>query len=485
MSLSGALASAVSGLAANTRQLQVTSGNIANALTPGYAARDVTLTTAAAGGGVRVVSTDRAADPAITALRREADADAAAAGTLAEGQARLATAFGELGDNTGLIPAAARMTEALRDLADTPASGPRQDAAARAAADLATSFNTTAEAANTLRSDTDAEIARLVSTVNAATSEIAALNAEIRRAQATTGDTTALEDRRETLIDQVNGALPVTVFPEAGGTVSLRTREGALLVGNQARPLTFTPTPIVTPGQAYANGTGALSGISLGGVDITPGGAGSQQPTSGALAGLFTLRDTEIPAFIANLDGAAEDLISRFEGVTDPTLAPTDAALFSDAGARLTPPPDPGLAGRLTVNPAIDPSTGVPSRLRDGLGATVEGPAGNDSFLRALTDALDTRTTAASTPAAAGNLDFATRLSALSEAASTKRVEAETLRSTTDATRNTLADAEGTTIGVDQDRELENLIRIEQAYAANAQVIRTASAMLDELTSIR
>ena len=40
-------------------------------------------------------------------------------------------------------------------------------------------------------------------------------------------------------------------------------------------------------------------------------------------------------------------------------------------------------------------------------------------------------------------------------------------------------------LGVDQDREMQRLIQIEQAYAANAQVIQTASRMLDELTRLR
>jgi flagellar hook-associated protein 1 FlgK len=35
--------------------------------------------------------------------------------------------------------------------------------------------------------------------------------------------------------------------------------------------------------------------------------------------------------------------------------------------------------------------------------------------------------------------------------------------------------------GVDTDAEMQNLIRIEQMYAANARVVQAAEAMLDEL----
>ncbi|MEL6196643.1 MAG: flagellar hook-associated protein FlgK, partial [Pseudomonadota bacterium] len=463
----------------------VTSGNIANALTPGYAARGVTLGADAASGGVRVLSTDRTSDPVLTALRREADAETAGASILAEGTARLASAIGELGDDGGLQPAATRFDGALRALADTPSSAPLQDAAARAAGDLATSFNSAAAAANALRSETDAEIARVVGRVNAATDEIASLNRSILRASASGQATAGFVDRREQLIDEVNGALAVTVTPGEAGTVTLRTREGALLVGQAARPISFTATPVVSPGQEYAGGTGALSGLTIDGVDITPGGPGAQSVRTGALTGLFALRDEAVPRLIDGLDGAAADLVSRFEAVVDPTLGPTDAALFTDAGARLSPPIAPGIAGRLSVNVAIDPGTGDPARLRDGIGATAAGAAGDDTLLRDLVDALSDLTTAPGTPAADGPLDFRSRLAALSADASARRVDAEAAQSAADAARLDLADAEGAVIGVDQDRELERLVRLEQAYAANAQVIRTASAMLDELTRLQ
>ena len=53
------------------------------------------------------------------------------------------------------------------------------------------------------------------------------------------------------------------------------------------------------------------------------------------------------------------------------------------------------------------------------------------------------------------------------------------------STRESLAANEAREIGVDQDAELQSLIQIEQAFAANIQVIQTASRMMDELTEIR
>jgi flagellar hook-associated protein 1 FlgK len=47
-----------------------------------------------------------------------------------------------------------------------------------------------------------------------------------------------------------------------------------------------------------------------------------------------------------------------------------------------------------------------------------------------------------------------------------------------------LLDAERAETGVDTDAEMQNLILIEQAYAANARVIETVSAMIDRLMEI-
>ena len=196
MSISGALANAVSGLTANGRQLAVASDNLANALTPGYGAREVTLTGRSGGsGGVRVVSVDRQLDPALTALRRDADAAAAEAGILAEGLGRLAGAVGELGEEGGLFEANRRFDASLRALADTPESGPKQSAAVSAAKDLAASFNTAYADATALRAEADSEIGRVVDRVNTNLAEIATLNRDIVRAEALDRPTGDLIDR--------------------------------------------------------------------------------------------------------------------------------------------------------------------------------------------------------------------------------------------------------------------------------------------------
>ena len=83
MTLSLALNNALSGLQANTRQAEVISTNVANALTEGFGRRGLSLSPGAI-SGVRVDGVVRASAPALTEARRFADASASAASVLSD-----------------------------------------------------------------------------------------------------------------------------------------------------------------------------------------------------------------------------------------------------------------------------------------------------------------------------------------------------------------------------------------------------------------
>lgn len=488
MSISAALQSAVSGLGANSRMLEVVSGNLANQLTEGFAARSVTLGAPAGGvaGGVRVLSVDRAVDPELTAMRRRADGEAARGSVLADASAAVAQALGETGESGSLIDRLRTFEGALGALANTPESAPRQAAAASAARELATGFNTLASETTRLREAADAGIAREVEGINTALAEVARLNRQIQVFTATGRDATALEDQREGQIDRIAAVLPIRETRFDDGRIELRTEQGLTLVDSSARRLEFTATPVITPQMAYAGGSGALSGLRLDGIDIAPGSGRAQALAEGGLAALFEVRDTTIPGFQAQLDALAADLVARGDpGATDPTLTPGDPGLFTDAGAAFDPANLVGLSGRIALNTAVDPAAGGdPARLRDGLGATAPGAAGNDTLLRAMVSAFAAPTDASAVPGLAGSLSLDGRVAGVMEIAATARVAREGELGTLAGARAALAGAEGRLRAVNEDAELALLVRVEQAFAANAQVIQAASRMLDELTRI-
>lgn len=489
MSIASALTNALTGLTATAKLAEVSSGNLANALTEGYAARRASLAASApagVGSGVSVIGIERAAQPELTSARRIADGDLAGGQTRLDALVRLERSLGEVGGADSLAVRVRTFESALRQLAETPELAPRQSAAVEAARGLAVKLNRISTESARVRQTADTEVARQVEEVNTALGKIAALNRQIQMFSASGRDAVSLVDERERLIDRVASIVPIREQPRANGVVEIATAQGLMLADTRAQRIEFTPTPVIAPAMRYDGGTGALSGLTLNGVDITPGGPGPQAVTGGALAGHFAVRDRIAVAVADRADALAGDLIGRVAAPgLDPTLAPGEPGLFTDDGAAHDPANLAGLAGRIRLNAAVDPATGGdPARLRDGIGAATPGPATDASLPRALLDALTARASVTPVPGLSPALSFSESAAGVIELAAIERVSAESEAAAFASARETLAVAEAGSIGVDSDAELQAMIQIEQAYAANAQVIQTAARMLDRLLEI-
>ena len=399
---------------------------------------------------------------------------------------RLERSLGVAGGDDTIASRILDFEASLRQLAETPELATRQAAVATTASDVALKLNQISTESSRIRQTADAEITRQVTEVNTSLSKIARLNRQIQIFASSGRDTASLIDQREQLIDRVASIVPIREHARADGVVELTTAQGLTLVGTRAQEIQFTSTPIITAPMRYDGGAGALSGLSLNGVDITPGGPGNQSIAGGALAGQFAIRDSIAPAVSDRADALAADLIGRLaaSGV-DPTLVPGAPGLFTDDGAAYDPLTLTGLAGRIQLNAAVDPDAGGdPALIRDGLGATAPGPATNGDLPRALLDALTAIGSITTIPGLSSGLSFSGSAAGLIELTAFDRVSAESNVVAFSASRETLASAESEAIGVNSDAELQALIQIEQAYAANVQVIQAASRMLDQILEI-
>lgn len=100
MSITGALSNALSGLNVTSRSIENSSNNVANALTEGFARRELEVTARSYGGGgqgVRTVGIDRMMNMALVADRRLADAATGDRDTRAAFYQALADATGDTG----------------------------------------------------------------------------------------------------------------------------------------------------------------------------------------------------------------------------------------------------------------------------------------------------------------------------------------------------------------------------------------------------
>ena len=482
MSISSAIHSAQTGLQITSLRADVVATNVANSTTPGYVRRSLIVTENILGGasaGVRSSGIARSQNETLSAERRSLGSDLSQADLMASTWANISARVGNTSDATGLFGAFSGFERALSNLVTSPESNADMSAVLEAANSIVREFNELSNFAQTLRAGADRDIADGVTTVNNALKGIEALNAKISKIDRTSGQAAALMDERQRLLDQVSEYLPVQTVQRESGTIDVLTTEGVYLLQSTAREIEFTPSSSFTAGETLANG--ALSGLSVGGVSLTPGSSSYGAVSSGLFGALFTLRDSDVPAFNDQLDALAGDLVTRLsDDSIDPTKTAGAQGLFVDADGS----GDPGLAGRLALNPAIDPAQGGDIwRLRDGIGATESGPVANATILKGMLEAV-TQARPVNSAGIQGVFTSAELAAQFASQAGQKRVTHESILSSTSSQYTVLADAELSETGVDTDAQMQDLLLIEQAYAANARVIEVASQMINRLMEI-
>lgn len=484
MTLTSALSNALSGMTAASRSADVTASNISNAMTEGYRRREVELMTRwqVTGGGVQIVGIQRHVDQVVMQDRRTADAELADIGAQANFLGSLEARIGLPGETGSLTDRLARLDAAFTSAIGRPESEARLDAIVDGLHDVTSHLGDISGHIQTERGRADAAIADDIARVNETLTRLEDLNGKIRKHVISGEETSGLLDQRQQLVDSVAEIIPVRELDRGNGVIALMTPQGKLLLDGTAAELSFTPANTMTADLSLSAGT--LSGISINGnpVDLSRDPHGL---SGGRLAGNLEIRDKLAPEAQARLDGLARDLIERFaDPAVDPTLGPTDPGLLTDAGAAFDPVTEPGLAARISVNAAVDPAQGGELwRLRDGLLAVTQGPVGNATGLSALHDAL----TVARVPASGGYSSIARSAQSLASdmlsniGGALQGIESD--QAFAEAQRAALLQIELEN-GVDTDQEMQRLLLIEQAYAANARVIQTVDALFETLMRI-
>lgn len=480
MSVTSALAGALSGLSATSRQAEILSSNVANATTPGYARRQVSMSSAVLAGqgqGVQVLGVTRDVDRHLLGERRLAQAGAGDRDVRAEFLKRVEQTLGTADNPASLAARVAAFDQALVEAAGRPESQARLTSVVATAKSLMAGFASATSALQGERAAADRRIGEEVGRLNSTLLQLQELNVNLRSFSGAGRDISALLDERQRLVDQISAIVPVREIPRDLNQIALYTTGGVPLLESSAAVIGFTPVHTVTPEMTQA--LGGLSGITVNGRPVDT--AGSSSPIlGGTLGALFAVRDELAVGAQAKLDAAARDMVERFSGL-DPTLAPGDAGLFTDAGAAFDPLNEVGLAGRLRLNAAADPTQGgALFRLRDGLGAAVEGPPGNGTLLNGLHAALTAVRPLSSAGFAGGNRSFAILTADILSDSSAQRLSAQSEQSFSAARLNALTDLEAQD-GIDTDQEMQALLVIEKNYAANAKVIQAAAEMIDTL----
>ncbi len=472
MSISAALNGALSGLQAFGRMSETISANVANAATPGYATRSVDLTSNAVGVGVSIVGVARGGDPGILATRRSAEAQLANVDVQADFQTKLFDAIGSPDDPSSLTARFARFEGSLIEAASDPSAAGRLDSVVFAAKEVVAGFMSAAASISEARTQADRQIAREVDQLNASLRQVADLNKQITVTQARGGDVLSLIDQRQIVIDGINALIPLREIARPNGQVSLLSEGGTILLDGSAPNFAFTAATVVTPYQTVAAGT--LSTLSLNGEDL----ASLDVIKGGRLAALFGVRDDAAPQAQAQLDAVARDLIERLQTPSvDPSLSAGDAGLFTDAGTPFAPMNEVGLANRIAVNAAVDPNAGGEVwRIQSGLEAAAATASGDATLLVEIRNALTSTQSVSSGTFSDDNFEGV--LSQISTWVGVQSARTDARMSFVSASYAEAQQAD-LVAGVDTDAELQSLLFVEQAYAANARVLQTVDEMME------
>lgn len=534
----------LSGLYAAQNALNTTSNNISNVYTPGYN-REITVLGERSGGlGVEVNDIQRQFDEFVAS---QLNAATSKSNALDIYETHISQIDDLLADETaGLASRIQDFFSAIEDLVSMPSDSAARQGVIGAADTLSAQFRSFEAYLQDMRDGINEEISGEVTQINNIIEQIADLNREIALAKAKFGEASnTLLNQRDLLVSELSERIDVELSIQESGTYNLSIGNGQPIVAGtksfllEAIPSAADPTRMVigyydSAGNLIELEEDVISGGTLGGLlSFRSETLDKTQNELGQLAVTFALAVNEQhnagtdqlgnagtdmfsigqPRAFSNSNNAGTASISAVFDVAnissltagDFELRVTNAATGEFEITRL----DTGERFTATVDASNQLSFG-------GVTVTVSNVAGlvdGDSFLlqpvrnsAADMENLihDTSQIAASAGSGSGDNENALALQALQDervvdgnatfssayasiisdvgnSTNVVQVNLEAQQSLTEQLRELqLSDS-----GVNLDEEAANLLRYQQYYQANAQVIETAATLMDEILSLR
>ena len=339
MGLSSALANAMSGIRANQLGLSITSGNIANAQTPGYVtenANQIEVSSGGPGSTVAVTGVNRELDVFVQNQLRTETSGSGYADQTSNILGQLQTVYGTPGGDGTLESAYNSFTSAIQALSTSAGGQTTQVTALSAAQALAQQLNSTTTGIQSLRTNVQQDIGTSVNQANTDMAQIAQINTQLQGLSPSDPAAATLEDQRDNAINDLSSLVDVRVVTSGANQVSVFTNSGVQLVTNsQASKFNFTSPGNLTANTLY-NSDPTKTGV--GSLSITlPNGASmdvvsNNVISSGRIAADLTLRDTTLVQAQSQVDQLAATMSSA---LSDQTTAGTAVSSGTQNGFAL------------------------------------------------------------------------------------------------------------------------------------------------------
>ncbi|MGN6583165.1 MAG: flagellar hook-associated protein FlgK [Rhizobiaceae bacterium] len=482
MSLTTALSIAQTALFNTSRQTSVVSSNIANAGNEDYGRRSAV--TATAGNGAQIVTIQRAANDALFRQNIEALSSYQGQSALRDGLNQLELAINGSDNSTSPATLLGQLQQAINLYSATPSNNSLAANAIDAATQMVQNLNNGAQAIQSFRAQMDSQISSSVDKLNNLLQNFDQANKAVISGTRSGSDVSDALDQRDSILKQIAQYIPVSTMTRGDNDMVLTTTDGTTLYETVPRAISFDPNAVYTPGMAG-------NPIRIDGVPLQPG-SGGNTTASGSIAAMLQLRDDVAPKMQSQLDEIARGLISSFAETDQSGTGQPDApGLFTWSGAPAIPAAgavSTGLAGSIKVNPAIDPAQGGNATvLRDGgaNGANYVGnSSGGASYSNLLIKYVQNLEQPMNFDPSAGAGDKASVLNYATDSISwleNMRQAASTAADNKNALATKTQTALSNSTGVNMDEEMSQLLDLEHAYQASAQLMKTVNEMLNSL----
>lgn len=317
MGLTSSLTNAVSGLRVNQDSLDILSRNIANAGTPGYHRQALNIVdyNSQDSSYARSVGTQRAFNASLQAYYTRQVSDTANSSIQAGYLDRLQGFLGKPGTAGSIDTIFGTLQNAMQGIATSPDDYNTRAEAVAAAQSMVETLNRLSTTIQSMRQETEGQIASDVHNLNGMLTSLAEVNNRMLDLGMTDTSRAALLDQRDRLVASVAEMIDVRADYRPDGTVALMTRSGVGLIDNGVSTFKFESAGSLSPNSVFdpdPNQTkvGKLTLTTPSGLTIDLVTQGVLQ--GGELGGLVTLRDKTLVEAQEQLDEIAAGLATAF-----------------------------------------------------------------------------------------------------------------------------------------------------------------------------
>ncbi len=445
------LTASMQALSASAQAMDVTTTNIANMNTPGYARRRIVLQEAVASGaqgsttGVDVKAIQSLRDNVLemrinSATSRQNQSSTLSSALSAAELSFSDTASGSIGSTLDSF------FSALQQLSTAPASSAYRSSALTAASNLASAFQSTAAVLASSQKQADQSVVQSTGDVNSLLQQIATTNGAISTAQSLGQGSNSSQDQRSALLTQLAAIMDFKTVNSSDG-LTLTTSNGVpLVVGSKAYALT------------NVQGANGLNQVYAGSTDITSTIQG------GSLGGNLQARDQTLATMTTQLDQFAFQFAQAVNSVQT-----SGSDLNGNPGAALFDPPS-----------ATSPVAGAAASIKVALtsasqlaAAATGGATGDNTNLAKMINLQNQAIINGATPTDA--------YSGLTFAIGNTISQANTASTATGSILTQLQNQRGSVSAVSLDEESANLVTYQRSFQAAAKIITTVDTLMGNL----